>query len=67
MTKGSPAFQKFVHEDIQKHEYGSDKYTTMDYDESDTVQVLSTNIVKGGSLDDIFILEKVSVDELNPV
>jgi hypothetical protein len=42
-------------------------FTATTYDESDTVVLNFTKIIKDGSMEDVFILEKVEKEELNAV
>lgn len=69
MTKRSeaPSFQAFVPTEEEDVELDDEKYTKMQFDHSDSLQQYQTRIVKGGSMDDVFIIEKVSAEELKPV
>jgi hypothetical protein len=60
----APSFQAFIPEPVVEQEIDDSKYNPMDYDQSDTVQQNFIKIVKGGSMDDVFILESVNNDEL---
>lgn len=66
MSKRSeaPSFQ--IVQDVEEEEADIDegKYTQMMYEESDNVIFNATKMIKGGSMDDVFIIEKVSQEEL---
>ena len=66
MSKRSeaPSFEAFIPEPVVEHEIDDSKFNLLDYDNSDTVQQNFIKIVKGGSIDDVFILESVNNDEL---
>lgn len=48
-------------------EIDDSKYTEMMYDESENVIFNQTKMIKIGSMDDVFIIEKVGQDELKSV
>jgi len=39
----------------------------MMYEETDYLTINNTKIVKNGSMDDVYIFEKVQVSEINPI
>ena len=50
-----------------EQEIDESKFTKMMYDESDNIIINNTKLIKGGSMDDVFIIELVSVEEINSV
>ena len=56
-----------VEEDEEAPELDDTKFTPMMYDESDNIIINNTKMIKGGSMDDVFIIELVSIEEVNSV
>ena len=46
-------------ENSEEHKEDTNKFTAMMYDESDNIIINTTKLVKVGSMDDVYILEKV--------
>lgn len=46
-------------EENKEHEIDPNKYTAMTYDETEFLIVNVTKMVKNGTMDDVYILEKV--------
>ena len=51
----------------ENHESDPNKYTPMMYDEMDNLIFNATKMVRVGSMDDVFIIEKVDVKEVEAV
>ena len=47
------------------HEIDENKYTPMMYEEIETLKINNCKLIKNGSMDDVFIFEKVFNDEIN--
>jgi hypothetical protein len=61
-------FKTEKHEsDSDDHEIDENKFTLMMYDESEFLIVNTTRLVKNGTMDDVYILEKVKRDEIESI
>ena len=62
---GGHKFKDEVEE--EEHVLDQNKFTPMMYEETDYLTINNTKIVKNGSMDDVYIFEKVYVEEIKPI
>lgn len=54
-------------EDEEELKLDDSKFTPMMYEETDNIIINNTKLIKGGSMDDVFILELTDIEEINSV